>query len=82
MRGGTPTTIRTRTAFGQWPILDFDGADGGGGGGGATSCDCVVTYTCKYNMGWDECDNQRWGVDNVLGGQTEIPLDAFILIAD
>lgn len=62
---GTPATIG-RTAYGQWPMLDFD--SGGGGGG---NCDCEVTYTCYYGMGWDEvCDNQRWAIDKVLGGQT------------
>ncbi len=33
------------------------------------SCDCQITYTCRYNMGWDEvCDNQRWAIDKMLGG--------------
>ena len=33
--------------------------------------DCAVTYTCRYGDGWDEvCDNQRWGIDSLLGGQT------------
>lgn len=33
--------------------------------------DCAVTYTCNYGDGWDEvCDNQRWGIDSLLGGQT------------
>ncbi|KAI1401067.1 hypothetical protein F4819DRAFT_486988 [Hypoxylon fuscum] len=33
---GVPTTIETRSSYGQWPILDF-------GGSTATSCDCAVT---------------------------------------
>jgi hypothetical protein len=57
---GTPTTIGTRSAYGQWPLLDFGGGGGGGGDEESTSCDCAVTNTCKYNMGLDEiCDNQR-----------------------
>lgn len=65
---GQPTTIGTRTAYGQWQILDF----GGGGGGQTTSsCDCFVTYTCRYGMGWDEiCDNQRWAINKMLNGRT------------
>ncbi|WYZ36481.1 hypothetical protein EsH8_XV_000034 [Colletotrichum jinshuiense] len=71
---GTPTTIGTRSAYGQWPLLDFGT---GGGGGDGDNCDCVVTYTCFYNMGWDEvCDNQRWAIDKVLGGQTVFQPDA------
>ncbi|KAF9888495.1 hypothetical protein FE257_008602 [Aspergillus nanangensis] len=32
---------------------------------------CSVTYTCSYGLGWDEvCDNQRWGIDKILGGNT------------
>ncbi|KFZ18962.1 hypothetical protein V501_00864 [Pseudogymnoascus sp. VKM F-4519 (FW-2642)] len=62
---GVPTTIAGRASYGQWPILDFNG------GATSTSCDCEVTYTCRYNMGWDEiCDNQRWGIDKVRNGQT------------
>ncbi|PYH78636.1 hypothetical protein BO82DRAFT_153532 [Aspergillus uvarum CBS 121591] len=33
--------------------------------------DCSVTYYCRYGTGFDEvCDNQRWGVDKVMSGQT------------
>jgi len=33
--------------------------------------DCFVTYTCNYGLGWDEvCDNQRYGVTEILGGRT------------
>lgn len=36
-----------------------------------TDCDCSVTYTCRYGMGWDEvCDNQRWAITKILDGQT------------
>ena len=65
---GVPTTIGTRTAYGQWQLLDF----GGGGGGQTTSsCDCFVTYTCRYGLGWDEiCDNQRWAINKMLNGRT------------
>lgn len=60
---GVPTTIGTRTAYGQWPLLDFNGA------ATTTSCDCSVTYTCRYGLGWDEiCDNQRWAITKVLNG--------------
>ncbi|KAK4870248.1 hypothetical protein LT330_005302 [Penicillium expansum] len=62
---GVPTTVGTRTAYGQWSILDFnDGAT-------TTSCDCEVTYTCRYGLGWDEiCDNQRWAINKLLNGKT------------
>ncbi|KAJ5901541.1 CAZyme family GH18 [Penicillium taxi] len=45
---GVPTTVTGRTAYGQWSILDFNGGDT------STSCDCEVTYTCRYSIGWDE----------------------------
>ncbi|KAK8067767.1 glycoside hydrolase family 18 protein [Apiospora saccharicola] len=62
-------------AYGQWALLDFN--NGGGGGGTTSSCDCVVTYTCRYGLGWDEvCDNQRWAVNKVLGGHTVFQPDA------
>ncbi|KAI1454308.1 hypothetical protein F4805DRAFT_469461 [Annulohypoxylon moriforme] len=62
---GVPTTIGGRSSYGQWPILDF------GGGATTSTCDCAVTYTCKYGMGWDEvCDNQRWAINKMLNGQT------------
>lgn len=61
---GSPITSGDRLSYGQWPILDF-------GSSSTTSCDCVVTYTCRYGMGWDEvCDNQRWAVNKLLGGRT------------
>ena len=44
---GVPTTIGKRSSYGQWPILDFGTVP-------QTPCECVVTYTCKYGMGWDE----------------------------
>ncbi|GBF63439.1 chitotriosidase-1 [Trichophyton mentagrophytes] len=35
----------------------------------STDKDCSVTYTCSYGVGYDEvCDNQRWGIDKILGG--------------
>jgi hypothetical protein len=62
---GVPTTSRTRSAYGQWPLLNF------ASGPTTPSCDCSVTYTCRYGMGWDEvCDNQRWAIDKMLNGQT------------
>lgn len=61
---GKPVTTG-KLSHGQWPILDFNGAPT------STSCDCSVTYTCKYDMGWDEiCDNQRWAVDKQLNRMT------------
>ncbi|KAK5654286.1 hypothetical protein OQA88_7463 [Cercophora sp. LCS_1] len=60
---GTPITTGPRLKYGQWPILDF--------GSGPAPCDCAVTYTCKYGMGWDEvCDNQRWAINKGLNGRT------------
>lgn len=62
---GVPTTVNGRTAYGQWPILYFGGAPT------TSTCDCSVTYTCIYGLGWDEvCDNQRWAIDKMLNGQT------------
>ncbi|KAI1105614.1 hypothetical protein F4804DRAFT_341082 [Jackrogersella minutella] len=63
---GVPTTIgKTQSSYGQWPILDF------GGGATGANCDCVVTYTCRYGLGWDEvCDNQRWAINKMLNGHT------------
>jgi hypothetical protein len=47
--------------------LDF----GGPKTSSTTGCDCTVTYTCRYNKGWDEvCDNQRWAIDKGLHGAT------------
>lgn len=62
---GKPVTTGSRTAHGQWPLLDFGSAPTDG------PCNCVVTYTCRYGLGWDEiCDNQRWAIDKLLNGQT------------
>ena len=62
---GFPTKVGTRTAYGQWSILDFKG------GATMTSCDCEVTYTCRYGLGWDEiCDNQRLAINKLLNGKT------------
>lgn len=62
---GVPTTVAGRSSYGQWPLLDFSG------GTTTSTCDCAVTYTCRYGMGWDEvCDNQRWAIDKLLNGKT------------
>ncbi|KAI0419485.1 putative class V chitinase [Xylaria grammica] len=63
---GTVTVQRSlRSSYGQWPVLYFGTAPQ------TDFCDCFVTYTCKYGMGWDEiCDNQRWGIDKVWNGRT------------
>jgi hypothetical protein len=62
---GVPTTVAGRANYGQWPILNF------GSGQTTSTCDCVITYTCRYGMGWDEiCDNQRWAIDKLLNGKT------------
>ncbi|KAJ5921194.1 CAZyme family GH18 [Penicillium verhagenii] len=62
---GVPTTVAGRSSYGQWQILDFSG------GTTTSTCDCAVTYTCRYGMGWDEiCDNQRWGINKLLNGRT------------
>lgn len=61
---GKPTADGKK--YGQWDKLDFGTAQES-----TTSCDCAVTYTCRYGMGWDEiCDNQRWAIDKGLGGNT------------
>jgi chitinase len=68
----TPTTPTPRNTgvpaadgkmYGQWPKLDF--------GSSTSSCDCSVTYTCRYGLGWDEiCNNQRFAIDKGLNGAT------------
>ncbi|KAF4634253.1 hypothetical protein G7Y89_g3858 [Cudoniella acicularis] len=64
-RTGTPITVTSkngglRSSYGQWPILGFPATSFAG-------CDCSVTYTCRYNLGWDEiCDNQRWAITELL----------------
>lgn len=68
----TPTPHNTGVPIpgktvGQWPRLDFGTAQKTS----TSSCDCFVTYTCRYGKGWDEvCDNQRWAVDKGLHGAT------------
>jgi chitinase len=53
--------------YGQWNLLDFAMT----GAQPSSSCDCEVTYTCRYGKGWDEvCDNQRWAIDKHLAGNT------------
>ncbi|PYI16224.1 glycoside hydrolase [Aspergillus violaceofuscus CBS 115571] len=33
--------------------------------------DCTLTYYCRYGLGFDQiCNNQRWGIDKVMGGKT------------
>lgn len=52
---------------GQWQMLEFDVATQTR----SSSCDCQVTYTCRYGKGWDEvCDNQRWAINEGLAGRT------------
>ncbi|KAJ6079219.1 class V chitinase [Penicillium canescens] len=51
-----------KTQIAGWPILSYTKDK---------NCDCSVTYTCRYGMGWDEvCDNQRWAITKKLNGQT------------
>lgn len=46
--------------YGRYPLADFD-----------PSKKCTTTYSCEYGNGFDQiCDNQRWGLDEVLGGTT------------
>ncbi|PLB55790.1 putative class V chitinase [Aspergillus steynii IBT 23096] len=53
-----------QNANSQWPKLSFSSSKGG-------VCDCHVTYTCRYGMGWDEvCDNQRWAITYRLNQQS------------
>ncbi|KAK1990510.1 hypothetical protein LX36DRAFT_675852 [Colletotrichum falcatum] len=62
----SPTTIGTRSAYEQWPLLNF--GSNAHSGQTTTSCHCVVTYTCRYGMGWDKiCDSQRWATNKVAG---------------
>jgi chitinase len=54
--------------YGQWDKLIFT-APPAQPGTASTTCDCYVTYTCRYGKGWDEiCDNQRWAIDKGLNG--------------
>ncbi|OJJ66497.1 hypothetical protein ASPBRDRAFT_59613 [Aspergillus brasiliensis CBS 101740] len=53
---------KPKTQIGGWPVLSYTKD---------AHCDCSVTYTCRYGMGWDEvCDNQRWAITKKLNGQT------------
>jgi chitinase len=62
---GTPKP--NQNLRGQWQMLEFDV----GTQTKSSSCDCQVTYTCRYGKGWDEiCDNQRWAIDKGLAGET------------
>lgn len=64
---GTPNS--NGKMYGQWNLLEFDVA--GAQSRSSSRCDCEVTYTCRYGMGWDEvCDNQRWAIDKHLAGNT------------
>jgi chitinase len=63
-RTGVPVTTG-KTTVGNWQKLDF------GTVAQTKDCDCFVTYTCRYGKGFDEvCDNQRWGIDQLLHGNT------------
>ena len=63
-RIGTPPKVKT--TIGQWSILSYTS----GVGTATAQCDCSVTYTCSYGMGWDEvCDNQRWAITMHLNQQ-------------
>ncbi|KAF2819761.1 glycoside hydrolase [Ophiobolus disseminans] len=66
----TPAKPRKKTPskkYGQWDIVDY----GLLSTATKSRCDCAVTYTCKYGKDWDEvCDNQRWGIDKALHGNT------------
>lgn len=65
-RTGVPTTVGTRSSYGQWPLLNF-------GSVSTKGCDCFVTYSCRYGLGWDEvCDNQRWAMDVMFKGQKSV----------
>lgn len=56
-----------RKAYGQWDIVTYPSAPKST----SSLCDCFVTYTCRYGKGYDEiCDNQRYGIDKALHGNT------------
>lgn len=66
---GQPPAIKVKVGTGkgvnvnQWPKLSFPVPGG--------PCNCEVTYTCRYGLGWDEvCDNQRWAITYRLAQQT------------
>ncbi|KAF2850135.1 glycoside hydrolase family 18 protein [Plenodomus tracheiphilus IPT5] len=62
---GTPNSNGKK--YGQWDLLDFGALQSST----SSRCDCTVTYTCRYGLGWDEiCDNQRWGIDQALHRNT------------
>jgi chitinase len=53
---------------GQWDVLVFT-APPATPGTSSTTCDCYVTYTCRYGKGFDEiCDNQRWAITEGFNG--------------
>ncbi|KAL8887506.1 MAG: hypothetical protein Q9215_004928 [Flavoplaca cf. flavocitrina] len=44
----------------------------------ASQTGCQVTYTCKYGRGFDQvCDNQKYGIDKVMGGVNVFSYDEF-----
>ncbi|KAJ6133731.1 class V chitinase [Penicillium sp. IBT 18751x] len=57
-------TTNAQKVNSKWPKLSYSSSKGG-------PCNCQVTYTCRYGMGWDEvCDNQRWAITYRLNQQT------------
>lgn len=66
---GTPN--QNGKMYGQWELLEFGVPIPGSPAPSSTSCDCHVTYTCRYGQGFDEiCDNQRWAIEKGLGSRT------------
>ncbi|KAJ6018170.1 class V chitinase [Penicillium sp. IBT 35674x] len=60
----TGSSPKVKVQIGQWPILKY------AAGAPKGQCDCSVTYTCRYGLGWDEvCDNQRWAITMHLAQQ-------------
>lgn len=46
------SSTKVKVQIGQWLILSYVA------GVPKAQCDCSLTYTCKYGLGWDEvCDN-------------------------
>lgn len=59
-----PTNAGTKM-YGRYALANF-----------GNSKTCSTTYSCEYGNGFDQiCDNQRWGLDEVVAGTTVFHYD-------
>ncbi|KAL8979214.1 MAG: hypothetical protein Q9205_005397 [Flavoplaca limonia] len=65
---GVPKSGSGPKQYGQWALKVYTASQTG----------CQVTYTCKYGRGFDQvCDNQKYGIDKVMGGVNVFSYDEF-----